>query len=393
MIKSFFNLTSKPFDLLPNPYFLYLSKTHKKAYTYLEYAVRERSGFILLTGDIGSGKTTLIRSLINKNHESIELARVFNTRVSSEQLIAMINDDFGIPSNSREKTTLLRELNEFLIDQYSKGNKPVLIIDEAQNLTPETLEDVRMLSNLETDNAKLLQIILVGQPELKQTLALPELVQLRQRICFYCHIQPLTQEEVGQYILHRLDIAGNREAVKFSTIAIGLIWKYSRGIPRLINIICDFLMLSAYADETKEIDGVMVRGVIDDLNFEAQYWGGGGQTIGKDDKVLPFVAAPVEEKEAQGDDIKGLLTEIIKRIDALEKKVAPSDAKCQEEISRIQEQSDQTVQEQMQSTEKNIDAFNKDLWPNKTSDAMGASSQEGDPERKKGLFGKLFRAV
>ena len=272
MYKSFFNLTSKPFDLLPNPYFLFLSKSHKRALTYLDYAIRERAGFILLTGEIGSGKTTLIRSLINKYQDSMVLARVFNTRVSSEQLISMINDDFEIAAKSGEKTELLHNLNEFLIEQYAKGNKPVLIIDEAQNLTPEILEDVRMLSNLETDNAKLLQIILVGQPELRQTLASPGLMQLRQRICFYCHIQPLKQEEVEEYILHRLEIAGNREAVLISPTAIDTIWRYSRGIPRLINIICDFLMLSAFAEETKQIDEEMVRDIVGDLDFEKQYW-------------------------------------------------------------------------------------------------------------------------
>ena len=393
MYEPFFNLRSKPFDLLPNPYFLFLSKSHKKALTYLDYAIRERAGFILLTGEIGSGKTTLIRSLINKHNDSIVLARVFNTRVSSEQLISMINDDFGIPVSSGEKTALLRDLNEFLIEQYGKGNKPVLIIDEAQNLTPETLEDVRMLSNLETDNAKLLQIILVGQPELRETLLLPELVQLRQRICFYCHIHPLTKEEVGRYIPHRLEMAGNREAVNFSPIAIDMIWKYSRGIPRLINIICDYLMLSAFAEETKEIDEEIVREVMGDLDFGNHFWGDGGQTIGKDDKVLPLAAAPVQEKDARDEEIKGVLTEIIKRIDELEKKTVPYYANCPEEINRPQIQSDQKVQERMQSPARDLDELEKDLRSNKTSDAMGASSQEGDAERKKGFFGKLFRAV
>jgi len=314
MYKSFFNLTSKPFDLLPNPYFLYLSKSHKRALTYLDYAIRERAGFILLTGEIGSGKTTLIRSLINKYHDSLVLARVFNTRVSSEQLIAMINDDFEIAAKSSDKTELLHNLNEFLIEQYAKGNKPVLIIDEAQNLTPEILEDVRMLSNLETDNAKLLQIILVGQPELRQTLALPGLMQLRQRICFYCHIQPLKQEEVEEYILHRLEIAGNREAVLISPTAIDTIWRYSKGIPRLINIICDFLMLSAFAEETKQIDEEMVRDIVGDLDFEKQYW-----SNAMPDNQISDNAVSTNTGAGSGTAILPILREITERLDRIEK--------------------------------------------------------------------------
>jgi general secretion pathway protein A len=313
MYKSFFNLTSKPFDLLPNPYFLFLSKSHKRALTYLDYAIRERAGFILLTGEIGSGKTTLIRSLINKYQDSMVLARVFNTRVNSEQLISMINDDFEIAAKSGEKTELLRNLNEFLIEQYAKGNKPVLIIDEAQNLTPEILEDVRMLSNLETDNAKLLQIILVGQPELRQTLASPGLMQLRQRICFYCHIQPLKQEEVEEYILHRLEIAGNRQAVLISPTAIDTIWRYSKGIPRLINIICDFLMLSAFAEETKQIDEEMVRDIVGDLDFEKQYW-----SDATPDNPICDNAVSMNTGAGSATAIVPMLREITERLDRIE---------------------------------------------------------------------------
>ncbi len=275
MYESFFNLKSKPFDLLPNPEFLFPSKSHKRALTYLDYGIRERTGFILLTGEIGSGKTTIIRDLINKRHERVILSKIFNTRVDFDQLIAMVNDDFNIPIEGKDKIALLRDLNDFLIDQYARGNKPTLIIDEAQNLTPQLLEEIRMLSNLETDDAKLLQIILVGQPELRKTLAMPSLLQLRQRISIYCHIHPLSRHEVEEYILHRLEVAGNREAVKFSGESVDIIFTYSRGIPRLINIICDFLMLSAFAEETTDIDKELVQDIIGDLDFENQYWTNG----------------------------------------------------------------------------------------------------------------------
>jgi general secretion pathway protein A len=273
MYESFFNLTQKPFDLLPDPDFLFMSSSHKKVLSYLDYGIRERVGFILLTGEVGSGKTTIIRNLIKKNLSDVVLSKIFNTRVDSEQLIAMINDDFGLPVLNKDKITLLRDLNTFLIDQFVKGNKPVLIIDEAQNLNHDLLEEIRMLSNLETDNAKLLQIILVGQPELRKTLASATLVQLRQRISINCHIQPLSRSEIELYILHRLEKAGDREAASFSKDTIDIIFTYSRGIPRLINIICDFIMLAAFAEETRTIDVALVQDIIGDLDFECHYWG------------------------------------------------------------------------------------------------------------------------
>ena len=273
MYEAFFNLKKKPFDLLPDPDFLFMSSSHKKVLSYLDYGIRERVGFILLTGEVGSGKTTIIRNLIKKNLSNVILSKIFNTRVDSEQLIAMINDDFGLSINSKDKITLLRELNTFLIEQFVKGNKPVLIIDEAQNLDQDLLEEIRMLSNLETDNAKLLQIILVGQPELRKTLASTSLVQLRQRISINCHIQPLNRPEIELYILHRLEKAGDREAVSFAQETIDIIFTYSRGIPRLINIICDFILLAAFAEETKNIDAALVHDIIGDLDFERHYWG------------------------------------------------------------------------------------------------------------------------
>jgi general secretion pathway protein A len=152
MYEDYFNLKTKPFELLPNPEFLFLSRSHKRAVTYLDYGIRERAGFILLTGEVGSGKTTIVRDLINKLEDSVILSKVFNTSVDSSQLLAMVNNDFGIPVQGKDKVALLRDLNEFLIDQYAKGNKPTLIIDEAQNLTPKILEEIRMLSKRITRN-------------------------------------------------------------------------------------------------------------------------------------------------------------------------------------------------------------------------------------------------
>ncbi len=272
MYESFFNLRIKPFDLVPNPDFLFLSKSHRKARVYLDYGIKERAGFILITGEVGAGKTTIVRDLIKGLNGSATLSKIFNTKVTSEQLISMINEDFGLDVKNKDKIGLLRELNDFLIDQYAQKRQPILIIDEAQNLSSELLEEVRMLSNLETDKSKLLQIILVGQPELTKTLGNPELRQLRQRINIRCHLSPLTAVETEEYILHRLEIAGNREAIRFEEDVIDAVYSYSRGIPRLINIICDFLMLSAFAEETRVLTSEVVNEVIGELESENRYW-------------------------------------------------------------------------------------------------------------------------
>ncbi len=270
MYEHFFHLNKKPFELTPNPDFLYLSKSHKKAVTYLDYSLREKANFLFLTGEVGSGKTTLIRDLVKKLDGKVTLSMVFNTKVNAEQLLSMINEDFGLDSPGRDKVLLLKELNKFLIDEYQKGHHAVLIIDEAQNLSPDLLEEVRLLSNLEMDDAKLLQIILVGQPELERVLSLPELRQLRQRISIMCHLCPLTRTETEEYIFHRLEVAGNRNAATFSIEALDSLYIASKGIPRVVNIICNFLMLTAFTEGTREVNDVMVRDIAKDLKLDAQ---------------------------------------------------------------------------------------------------------------------------
>ncbi len=273
MYNSFFGFKYSPFKLTPDPDFLFLSKVHKKALTYLNYGLNsDTGGFILITGEVGTGKTTLIRSVMKRNQEDIVFSRVNNTRLTSDELLSMINDDFGLSIEGKDKPRLLRDLTDFLITQFAKRRKAVLIIDEAQNLSPEHLEEIRLISNLETDKSKLLQIILVGQPELRKILTKPELRAFRQRTNVSCHISPLTLEETEQYIFHRLNVAGNRDAVIFEKGSIPLIYKFSRGIPRLINIACDFLLLAAFTEQTKEISLKMVKEVMSDLEKENMYW-------------------------------------------------------------------------------------------------------------------------
>ncbi len=267
MYTKFFNLTAKPFDLLPNPQFLYFSKGHRKALSYLQYGVQERAGFSLLTGEVGSGKTTLLRDIINKISGEMSLAMVFNTKVDGRQLIALINDDFGMPTDGKDKVQLLNELNDFLLRENAAGRQAIIIIDEAQNLTEETLEEIRLLSNLEADSFKLVQIILVGQPELKQIIARPSLRQLRQRINISCHLNPLNREEIEEYIYHRLGTVGNRNCVIFGEGVFDNIFKFSGGVPRLINLICDYLLLTAFVEETRDIDMDMVNDAVNELSF------------------------------------------------------------------------------------------------------------------------------
>jgi general secretion pathway protein A len=381
MYEAFFNLTTKPFELVPDPGFLFLSRAHKKAITYLDYGIREKKGFILITGEIGSGKTTIVRDMLKRLDDKITLSKVFNTKVSSEQLIALINEDFGLDVSGKDKIALLRQLNEFLVEEYANGRQPVLIIDEAQNLSHDLLEEVRLLSNLETDKSKLLQIILVGQPELRQTLALPELVQLRQRISVSCHIEHLTREETEAYIYHRLETAGNRSAVDFQEGTINFIYKFSCGIPRLINIACDFLMLSAFVDETKELTMELVKEVVGELATENRYW----QDEGTKPPAMPKEADMQElisrleglEEGMSGKIPAGVGNEkTVERLSALEKLLSDSSSGFQSELSRLSDMVKALSAELSAVEEKNLE-------PTKSNSAVSET-------KEKGLWGRIF---
>ena len=343
MYTSYFNLRFKPFELLPDPKFIYFSKSHKKALSFLNYGIQERSGFILLTGEVGSGKTTLIRDLYNKHYERLVLAKIFNTCVTSEQLLTMINDDFGLPVQGKDKVTLIRDLNSFLIEQYACGNQPILIIDEAQNLGPGLLEEIRMLSNLEADDSKLLQIILVGQPELRTILAAPELMQLRQRININCHIQAMNRQETEEYIIHRLDVAGNAAAVDFPVETLDYIFQYSKGIPRLINIISDFLMLSAFAEETHCISIDMTREIIGDLNFENHFWANAASREGSDLKADNTHTLPEESQVAFQRELLTFMQDITRRMESIESDVAPLKSMLKAHSFRLDELHDRVM--------------------------------------------------
>ena len=348
MYTDFFGLREKPFDLLPNPDFLYPSKAHKRAQTYLSHGVRERAGFILLTGEVGSGKTTLIRNMLRSELQSCVLAKVFNTKVDSLQLLMQINSDFGLETDGRDKAALLRELNDFLIEQYAQRRHAVLIIDEAQNLSSEILEEIRMLSNLETDRDKLLQIILVGQPQLRDILARPELLQLRQRIQINCNLQPLGPAEVREYIEFRLEKAGNREALILDEDAVEAVAAYSHGIPRLINILCDYIMIDAYSSENREISGDTVHELAADLAFVDQYWESKTPDQDQADENGMGEAQPRIEQVSGQARLLAAIGALNKRVESLEFQPSTDNATLldlRERLDKMEQQQQTTVHE------------------------------------------------
>lgn len=271
MYKAFFKLQSKPFELVPNPQFLFMSSTHRRALNYLQYGFEEQAGFVLLTGEIGSGKTTLIREFINRLDGKAVIARVFNTQIDPSQLLGLINMDFGLDVTTLDKVTLLKDLNEFLISCYARKEKPLLIIDEAQNLSKETFEEIRLLSNLESESEKLLQIIMVGQPDLLDILNQEALTQLRQRLSVSCHLGTLTPEETRAYFCHRLECAGNRSAITLTDEAFEHIHKACNGVPRLINILGDYLLLAAFSDQITELSTGFVHDLADELQSSVAF--------------------------------------------------------------------------------------------------------------------------
>ncbi len=323
MYTEYFGFREKPFNIVPNPAYLYPSSKHKMALTYLEYGLSEGVGFILLTGEVGTGKTTLIRYLLRKIQPIMNVAVIFNTNISSENLLRLILQEFEVEPAGDDKAQNIERLNLHLIERYSRKERNLLIIDEAQNLSHESLEEIRMLSNLQTETDSLLQICLVGQPELKNRMQHPSLQQLAQRILVNYHLGPLSEQETTEYVRYRLKSAGGKNLDLFPGQVISRIYQESEGIPRIINILCDAALVYAYADEAKTVSPEMIEQVIQDRRIED-----------------PEAEGGIKEKRG-GKSEPSLHTEdLSERINALESRVSKLSIHVDWYISEMQKQFD-----------------------------------------------------
>jgi len=263
-----FNLSEQPFQLTPDPDFLYWSMQHARAKAYMESTIWLADGFVVITGEIGSGKTTLLQSFLAELDDDVVYAVVSQTQLSATQFLQAILTEFGFKPFDKRKVELLDILNSFLLEQYSNGKKVVLIVDEAQNLSTKVLEEIRMLSGIETHKEKVLRIILSGQPELKETLASPNLKQLLQRVRLRFHVGPLSEDDISQYIGHRMAVAGRADNDVFEEECFATIFTYSGGIPRLVNTLCDTALLIAFADEKPTVSNDDILAAVAELDWK-----------------------------------------------------------------------------------------------------------------------------
>jgi len=325
MYKNFYQLRENPFSLTPDPDFLYLSSIHKRAIAYLHYAIQENKGFSVITGEIGAGKTTVIKAIVTQFREQARIAHITNPSPNPHQLLRMIAEEYEIgqipvsplwgegfekgrvcegPLNvglspSSSKADLVKMIYGYLLQHYAAGSKVVLIIDEAQRLSCQSMEEIRLLSNLETEKDKLIHIILVGQPELRNLLESPQLKQLKQRVSLWFHIIPLSFEETTEYIQHRLSRAGCPRN-PFSGQAVKCIYKASAGIPRIINIACDAALLAGYGEQKHKIKAWLVKKAFDELNLKAEEHGKvktpcSGIGIKKGTSISDFKSVPLPD--------------------------------------------------------------------------------------------------
>ena len=287
MYRSFFGLRVLPFGASPDPRFLYMMPRIREALACLQYGIAARKGFVVMTGEVGTGKTTLLKTVLSSfTKDRVSTAFVFNPRLDVLDFLEFVLTDFGIPPKARTKSGMLLQLNRWLIERFRNQELCAIVVDEAQNLSWELLEEIRLLTNLETSSEKLVQIVLSGQPELEEKLRNPSVRQLRQRISMWCKTYPLSSEETQAYIAERLRIAGARQPVLLPE-AVQLVYRYSKGIPRLINLICEHAMISAYVEQIKPIPARIVESVSTELDLDDQ----------------PFLISPMALSGLQGNTL------------------------------------------------------------------------------------------
>jgi general secretion pathway protein A len=293
MYQRFFGLRESPFNVNPDPRYLFLTRQIQEALAGLTYGIQNKKGFILLTGEVGTGKTTLLNRLLDWLHgQRVATAYIFNSQLDVNHLFDFVMADFGIACESREKSQVLLRLNQWLLERYRAGETAVLIIDEAQNLSLQVLEEIRLLTNLETSTEKLLQIVLTGQPELEEKLKLPQLRQLRQRITLRCRTSALTLEETFGYIAERLRIAGANGDPIFSEEAIQTLHMYARGIPRVVNLLCEHALINAYVDHQRPVPAHLVEEVAREFQL---------------DEIAPIASVTPVAPSQQSEDTQSLL--------------------------------------------------------------------------------------
>ncbi|MBN1829489.1 MAG: AAA family ATPase [Deltaproteobacteria bacterium] len=329
MYRAFYGFKENPFNLTPDPDFLFMSRAHEEAYTHLEYAIIEHKGFVVITGEIGAGKTTLVNYLLRKVDRDVEFALVNQTSVNSDELMRMICQEYHLKVDGLDKIERMNRFQEFLIKRFVEGKRVALIIDEAQNLAKDTLEEIRMLSNLELEKQHLLQIILLGQPELRRKLHQRGLEQLTQRITVHWHLNALSEKETSEYILHRLKVAGSANPNIFDEEAVRTIYEHSRGIPRLINILCDASLVHGYADELPVINRDVVELVVSmrELGFH--------RDDGETEQIAETVNETVVNRGASG-ALDHTLERLEKRIDLVEEHLLTWAAKANAGRSQFQ---------------------------------------------------------
>jgi type II secretory pathway predicted ATPase ExeA len=267
MYYEYFNLKENPFRLNTDPRFLYLSKVHAQAQAYLEYALLNEENILVLSGEIGSGKSLIVQSILEKLGDDVLAVKIHQTLLTGVEFLQMLLLEFGIETYSEKKVELLHSIKKFLLQQHQAGRRVLLVIDEAQNLDPLVLEEIRFLADMDYQNHKLLNVFIVGQPELNKILALPEMEQLVQRIHLRFHLKPLKEEEVKEYILHRLHIASGDHTIEISDDAFPLIYIYTGGRPRLINVLCDHALTCAYASDQKAFNKELIQTAIEELHW------------------------------------------------------------------------------------------------------------------------------